>query len=74
MIGQMMSGSTGTGELIDVAQREKPDVAARAFYCAGLRLELDGRTDQARAFFKRSAEAARGVSWYRLLAARRMQE
>ncbi len=74
LIGQMMNGATGTGELTAAAEREGPDIAARAFYCAGLRRELDGRTDQARAFFKRSAEAARNVSWYRLLATRRMQE
>jgi len=74
LIGQMMSGATGTGELTAAAEREGPDVAARAFYCAGLRRELDGRADQARAFFKRSAEVARNVSWYRVLATRRMQE
>jgi tetratricopeptide (TPR) repeat protein len=74
LIGQMMNGATGTGELTAAAEREGPDVAARAFYCAGLRRELDGRTDQAHAFYKRAAEAARNVSWYRLLATRRMQE
>ncbi|MHC5055300.1 MAG: protein kinase domain-containing protein [Planctomycetota bacterium] len=74
LIGQMMNGATGTGELAEAAEREGPDIAARAFYCAGLRHELDGRADQARDFFKRAAEAAKDVSWYRLLATRRMQE
>jgi tetratricopeptide (TPR) repeat protein len=74
LIGQMMNGAIGTGELIEVAEREGPDIAARAFYCAGLRLELDGRADQARAFFKRAEEEAKNVSWYRLLAKRRMQD
>jgi len=74
LIGQMMNGVTGTAELIEAAEREGPDIAARAFYCAGLRRELDGRPDQARALFKRAAEAARNVSWYRLLATRRMKE
>ena len=74
LIGQMMTGVTGTGELIEAAEREGPDIASRAFYCAGLRRELDGLPDQARVMFKRAAEAARTVSWYRVLATRRMKE
>ena len=47
---------------------------ARAFYCAGLRRELDGRQDQAREFYERAVKASKDVSWYRFLAARRMKE
>jgi tetratricopeptide (TPR) repeat protein len=74
MIALAMTGEIAEAELLTAAESEAPDLAARAFYAAGLRRELAGDTVQADVLFKRAVSSSGGTSWYGALAEKRLAQ
>jgi tetratricopeptide (TPR) repeat protein len=72
-IARAMTGDITEGELLEAATAAKCDLAARAHYCVGLKRELAGDSEGARAAFERAVDAASGFSWYGTAAEERLR-